>query len=95
MIVRPDAAKVQRSPEEAVPAIRRLSVVPLASAICDATVRCQISSYRRNSSASSCPATWPGVRKVSPAGRIASCASWAFLTLRVYWRGVGWTKLSP
>ncbi|SKZ31222.1 Uncharacterised protein [Mycobacteroides abscessus subsp. abscessus] len=56
-MVRPDAANVQRSPLPpcplAVPAMRRLSVVPRASAICDATVRCQISSYNRNSSASS------------------------------------------
>ena len=29
------------------------------------------------------PATSPGVRNVSPAGRIASCASCAFFTLRV------------
>ena len=28
------------------------------------------------------PAAWSGVRKVSPAGRMASWASWAFFTLR-------------
>ncbi len=45
----------------------------LASAICEATVRIQISSYRRNSSPRR--PVWAGVRKLSPAGRIASCAS--------------------
>jgi hypothetical protein len=35
------------------------------------------------------------VANESPAGRIASCASWAFFTLRVYWRGVGCTYSSP
>ena len=94
-MVRPDAANVAVSPDAAVPEIRRLIVVPLASAICEETVRCQISSYSRNSSVSSCAATWPGVRKVSPAGRIASCASCAFFTLRVYWRGVACTYCAP
>ena len=53
----------------------------LASAIWEAMVRIQISSYRRNSSPRS--PVWAGVRKFSPAGRIASCASWAFFTLEV------------
>ena len=44
MIVRPDAANVDSSPVPAVPVIRTLTVVPRASAICEATVRCQISS---------------------------------------------------
>jgi hypothetical protein len=52
-----------------------------ASAICEATVRCQISSYSRSSSPDSSRASSPGVRKTSPDGRIASCASWAFFTL--------------
>ncbi|CFE41281.1 Uncharacterised protein [Mycobacterium tuberculosis] len=39
--------------------------------------------------------TASGVANVSPAGRIASCASWAFFTLRVYWRGAGATYSSP
>ena len=43
-MVRPLAVKVASRPSAAVPAIRRLSVVPRASAICEATVRCQISS---------------------------------------------------
>ena len=37
----------------------------------------------------------PGVRKRSPAGRIASCASWAFLTLLAYRRGCAGTNRSP
>ena len=50
-------------------------------------MRFQISSYRANSSPRSSPATWAGVRKRSPAGRIASWASWAFLTFFSYSRG--------
>ena len=53
----------------------------LASAIWEATVRFQISSYRRASSGGSdsdC-GRWP-----KSVGRIASCASWAFLTLVWY-----------
>ena len=42
--IRPDEAKVTASPVPAVPPIRTLTVVPRASAICEATVRCQISS---------------------------------------------------
>lgn len=41
------------------------------------------------------PATWPGVRNVSPDGRIASCASCAFFTLRVYCRGEAGTYSGP
>jgi len=82
-MVRPDVVNTTASPAEDSPAIRTDTVVPTASAICEASVRCQISSYRRNSSDESWFATWPGVRNVSPAGRIASCASCAFLTLRV------------
>ena len=69
-------------PEPTGAASRTVALVPVASAIWLATVRCQISSYSRNSSPLSWPAIWPGVRKVSPAGRMASWASWAFLTLR-------------
>ena len=43
-MVRPDEANVTASPVAAVPPIRTLTVVPRASAICEATVRCQISS---------------------------------------------------
>ncbi|SHU64697.1 Uncharacterised protein [Mycobacteroides abscessus subsp. abscessus] len=94
-MVRPLAVNTTCSPEVAVPASRRLSVVPRASAICEATVRCQISSYKRNSSLSSDECNWPGVLKVSPAGRMASCASCAFFTLRVYCRGEGCTYSFP
>ena len=69
--------------------------VPRASAIWEATVRCQISSYSLNSSASRTLARAPGVAKRSPAGRIASCASWEFLTLRWYWRGASATYSEP
>ena len=52
-------------------------------------MRCQISSYsRRSSEDRRSRATWAGVRKLSPAGRMASCASWAFLTLLAYRRGI-------
>ncbi len=55
-----------------------VDVVPLASFIWLATVRFQISSYMRNSSPRSSDWTLAGVRKRSPDGRIASCASCAF-----------------
>ncbi len=43
--MRPDAANVTVLARwRRVPAIRTLTVVPRASAICEATVRCQISS---------------------------------------------------
>jgi hypothetical protein len=35
------------------------------------------------------------VRKLSPAGRIASCASWAFLTFEAYVRGASGRYSSP
>ena len=87
-MVRPEALNVQvASPAGAV--IRTVRVRPRASTICEATVRCQISSYSRNSSERPPrdPARLPGVRNASPDGRMASCASWAFLTFFVYWRG--------
>ena len=43
-MVRPDAEKTTRCPRPPLPVMRKLSVVPRASAICEATVRCQISS---------------------------------------------------
>ena len=61
--------------------MRTLTDSPVASFICEATVRFQISSYSRNSSPLS--PVCAGVRNRSPAGRIASCASWAFFTLLV------------
>ena len=80
--MRPLVVNTTDSDADDVPLIRTDTVVPTASAICEARVRCQISSYRRNSSAESWPANDPGVRNVSPDGRIASWASWAFFTLR-------------
>jgi hypothetical protein len=68
---------------------------PRASDICDATVRFQTRSYNLSSSALSSRATCSGVRKLSPAGRIASCASCAFFTLRLYWRGCSGTYSAP
>ena len=64
----------------ATPVSRTWALVPVASDICEATVRFQMRSYRRSSSPDSDRAASSGVRKVSPAGRMASCASWAFLT---------------
>ena len=57
------------------------TLFPTASFICDAMVRIQISSYSRYSEPLSpvCAGVW----KISPAGRIASCASCAFFTLEV------------
>src|SRR6056297_1309764 len=52
----------------------------IACAICDATVRFQISSYRRIWSELRKDLRDPGVR-IRPVGRIASWASWAFLLL--------------
>ncbi len=95
LIVLPDAPNSATSPDPAVPDSRSDTVWPRASAICEAMVRRQISSYSRNSSRPSSPATSPGVRKVSPAGRTASCASCAFFTLRVYCRGVSGTYSGP
>jgi hypothetical protein len=43
-MVRPDAANTHSSPLLALPAMRTDSVVPRASAIWEAMVRCQISS---------------------------------------------------
>jgi hypothetical protein len=43
-MVRPLALNTTCSPERAAPAIRNDRVVPRASFICEATVRCQISS---------------------------------------------------
>ncbi len=56
-------------------------VLILASAICEATVRFQIMSYSTQSSPTSSPVSCPGVRNTSPAGRIASWASWALALL--------------
>ena len=78
-MTRPDAANTTSRPSEASPPMRTDTDWPVASFICEATVRCQTSSYNRNWSP--VRPVWPGVRNASPEGRIASCASWAFLTL--------------
>ena len=80
-MVRPEALNSTRSPELDVPSTLTVTDSPTASFIWEATVRCQISSYRRNMSPVS-PVS-PGVRNSSPEGRIASCASCAFFTLLV------------
>ena len=82
MITVPEAPNSASSPEDDVPAMRSETVWPFASAICEATVLIQISSYRRCSSRVSSRSTSCGVRKTSPEGRTASCASCAFFTLR-------------
>jgi hypothetical protein len=86
-MILPDAANSASSRADESPVIRTDTDSPVASFICDATVRFQISSYSRDSSPDSpalvAPETSAGVRKRSPAGLIASCASWAFLTLLV------------
>ena len=65
-----------------------MTVVPVASAICEASVRCQISRYSDSSWLFSSPATWRGERS-GVVGRIASWASWAFLTFESYCLGCG------
>ncbi len=80
-MILPDAANSASSLADEVPVIRTLTDSPVASFIWEATVRFQISSYSRNSSPDSL--VWAGVWNRSPAGRIASCASWAFFTLLV------------
>ncbi len=69
------------SPAVARPRTRTATDSPVASFICEATVRFQTSSYSRNWSP--LRPVWAGVRNESPAGRIASWASCAPLTLLV------------
>ena len=76
IMVRPLA----RNRYRAVPALASMSTptwLNRACAICVATVRCQISVYRRSWSRSRAAATRSGVRRAD-VGRIASCASCAF-----------------
>ncbi len=80
-MVRPDAANVA-STSGAVAAMRTDTLRPVASAIWEATVRFQMRSYRRRSLPESSRLSESGVRNESPAGRMASCASCAFFTLR-------------
>ncbi len=59
----PVAPNSARSPAVEVPATRTDTDSPVASFICEATVRCQISSYSRRLSEDSLSlATWAGVR---------------------------------
>ncbi len=81
-MILPDALNSARSLAVLVPATLTDTDWPVASFIWLATVRFHTRSYRRSSSlfrpaADACR----GVRNRSPAGRIASCASWAFFTL--------------
>ncbi len=84
-MVLPEALNSTSRPSEAAPPIFTVTLLPVASFIWEATVRFQISSYSLNWSPVR-PVS-AGVRKRSPEGRIASCASCAFLTLPAYVRG--------
>jgi hypothetical protein len=72
-MVRPEATNVHASAFAGVALILIVTERPSASFIWEEMVRIQTSSYNRNWSPVS--RVWAGVRKVSPAGRIASCAS--------------------
>ena len=61
-----------------------------ADCICEATARFHTRSYKRRCSGLRRCATLSGVRLTS-VGRMASCASWAFLALLVYSRGAAGT----
>ena len=63
-------------------------MTPVASAICDASVRCQIIRYSARSWLFSSPLTCGGVR-YGVVGRIASWASCAFFTFDEYCFGDG------
>ena len=78
-MVRPELLNTTSSPVVAVAPMRIDTELPLASFICEAIVRFQISSYSRSSSPDR--PVCLGVVNFSPAGRMASCASCAFLTL--------------
>lgn len=58
-------------------------------------MRFQMSSYSLNWSPLSSRATCAGVRNESPAGRMASCASWAPFALEAYSRGAPGTYSGP
>ena len=79
--------------ELGVGAVRRQTHQPhrdrraVTSAICDASVRCQISRYSDRSWPLSSPASCCGERS-GVVGRIASWASWAFFTLEVVLLGL-------
>ena len=71
--------------------MRTCTLLPRTSAICEAMVRFHTSSYRAASSAPTSLATCSGIRKLSPAGRMASWASSAFFTFFSYRRGLAGT----
>jgi len=77
----PDPTTVIGSAAGAWPRMRTATDSPVASFICEATVRFQTRSYSRSWSPDRPVAA--GRRNESPAGRMASCASWALLTLLV------------
>ncbi len=83
-MVLPDAENSASRPDVGALAPRTtLRLSPLASAIWEATVRFQMRSYTLASSDLAPNAAWAadGSWNSSPAGRIASWASWAFFTL--------------
>ena len=91
----PDAVNSTCRPSVLSAERRTVVVAVCALTICDATVRFQIKSYSANSSPTSSPAISAGERNESPEGRIASCASCAFFTLRSYSRGLSGTYSLP
>lgn len=78
-MILPEAENSTSRPSVARPPTFTVTDWPTASFIWEATVRIQISSYSLKSSPDR-PVS-AGVRKRSPDGRTASCASWAFFTL--------------
>ncbi len=74
---------------------RTVAVEPVASAIWQASVRCQISVYRRSWSPGSLEASSSGSWKREPAGRIHSWASCAPAVLVAYCLGSAERNLSP
>ena len=87
-MVRPEASNSTSVPSSTVVPARTLVDSPRAGAIWEASVRAHTSWYTSCWSRSRTSATTSsGVRQRSPAGRIASCASWALATLPVYCMG--------
>ena len=84
----PDAENSASVPSAAAAPRRTVTVVPVASAICDANVRCQIRRYSERSWLFSSDANCCGERS-GVVGRIASWASWAFFTFEAYCFGCG------
>ena len=74
---------------------RSCTVSPVQSVIWLASVRFHTSSYSRASGFGTCLATVFGSAKASPAGRMASWASWAFFTLLAYTLGLGGSTCCP